>query len=95
MRLTFKELKQYPVETVSGVVLGYVHEIVLEDETQTVAQYAVRSSMFAHDCLVSRNQVVAFREGKMIVDDSVKRVQGDQSDTKKPATNPEPISMRA
>ncbi len=90
MRLTFKELKQLPVETVSGVSLGHVHEIVFEDVGQQIVQYAVRSSVFAHDYLINHTQVVGFREGKMIVEDTVKRVEKDRSE-EKPSMNPEPI----
>ncbi len=95
MRLSFKELKQYSVETQSGVSLGHVHEIMLEDETQTIAQYAVRSFVFGHDYLVSRNQVIAFRDGKIIVDDAVKENLVNTPDVENPIPKAGPIQMRS
>lgn len=95
-RLTYKQLKGLSVETVSGSVLGHVHDLVLEMDGQLVAQYVVRASVLrGQEYLVSRDQVVRFEVGRLVVDDSVRQAEGRSSDIrKKISLQPEPLAMR-
>jgi len=79
MRLTLKQLRGLHVETVSGVSLGHVHDLVLEIDGQLVAQYFVKSSLFGNkEYLIGRDQVVRFEEKKMIVDDTVRTIEVEE-----------------
>ena len=72
MRIHLSELKRLSVETKSGNVLGKIKDIVFEIDGQLIAQYIVKSSMIGgKEYIINRDQVVNFKDGKMIVDDSV------------------------
>jgi len=87
-------LKKLIVETQSGIKLGKVCDLVLETDGQTVLQYEVCGGLFcSKKYLISRNQVVRFEEGKIIVDDSVKKLVVN-SETVKENVNVEPALMR-
>ncbi len=84
MRLTLKQLKHYSVETVSGVKLGHVSDIVLDTDGQMIAQYEVKESIIsAKEYLIGRDQIARFEDKKIIVDDNVIR---------KEITAPEPAT---
>ena len=94
MRIDFKTLKRLSVETVSGTVLGHVHEIEIEIEGHLIAQYKVKSSFLGQsNYLVSRTQVISIDNKKMIVDDDV-AVVTNRSPLKVPAPGMEPIVSR-
>lgn len=64
------------VETVSGIKLGGVCDLVFETDGQTVLQYEVcRCCWCRQRLLINRSQVVRFEEKKMVVDDAVKPVE--------------------
>jgi len=72
MRINFKQLKVLDVETVSGLALGHIYDIVFEIEGQLVAQYIVKPSIISSkEYLVSRDQIVRFEKNRIIVDDNV------------------------
>ena len=76
MRLTFKQLKQMTVETVSGEKLGRVC-MYFETDGQTILQYEVcKCCWFGQKFLINRSQVVRFEDKKMVVDDTVTSVDG-------------------
>lgn len=96
MRLSLKQLKSLSVETVSGVALGHVHDVVLQTDGQLVAQYIVKSSMIrGNEYVVSRDQVVRFEEKRLVVDDTVSATN-ESPDTKSSTIriSPKPIAMR-
>jgi len=83
MRVTLRQLKKMGVETVSGVKLGRVCDVVFETDGQTVLQYEVcRCCWFGQRLLINRSQVVGFEEKKMIVDDAVKLVEAKSEKVK-------------
>lgn len=76
MRFTFKQLKKFSVDTVSGTHLGKVQDVVLDSEGQLVLQYVVNSALIGgQEYLISRDSVVRFEENKLIVDDGIVKVQ--------------------
>lgn len=94
MRIPFKQLKKYSVETSSGVRLGYVRDIVLESEGQMIAQYEVRPYLFSYKkYLISRDQIVRFENDKMIVDDNL-ALEKSKIQEEKPVPKAEPVLMR-
>ncbi|MFA6427868.1 MAG: PRC-barrel domain-containing protein [Candidatus Magasanikbacteria bacterium] len=95
MRLSYKQLKELSVETVSGKKLGHVNDVIFEIEGQLVAQYVVKPSMISNaKLLVNRTQVVKFEKEKLIVDDSVGSETEKAKEEQQPASSPEPIAMR-
>ncbi len=96
MRLTSRQLARLKVETKSGASLGHVAECVVETEGQMIAQYRVRASLLKHrEYLVSRDQVVAIDDKRMVVEDAVKAqgIVASRADNKF-ATGIEPATMR-
>ena len=94
MRLTFKQLKKLTVETLSGTVLGRVHDIVFDIDGQNIIQYIVKSGTINPDeSLVSRDQVVRFEEKKMVVYDTASRKK-ERTLEKILETLPQGVSMR-
>ncbi|HAT03429.1 MAG TPA: hypothetical protein DCS29_01465 [Candidatus Magasanikbacteria bacterium] len=95
MKINLKQLKQLPVETQSGVVLGKVHDVILQTDGQLVAQYIVKSSVFGkREYIVSRDQVVQFEQDKMIVDDTTLTEQNKTEEkNEQSVSTPEPIAM--
>ncbi|OGH71706.1 MAG: hypothetical protein A2921_02905 [Candidatus Magasanikbacteria bacterium RIFCSPLOWO2_01_FULL_43_20b] len=75
MRITYKQLKKLPVETKSGKYLGRLRDIVFEIDEQIVVQYGVSPSLLSgKKYLISREQVLNISAEKVVVDDSVMRV---------------------
>ncbi|MBU0596887.1 PRC-barrel domain-containing protein [Patescibacteria group bacterium] len=94
MRITLKQLKNLDVETLSGTKLGHVFDLVMEIDEQFIAQYEVRSSVLStKNYLISRDQVVRFESGKMVVDDSV-ALEYCEPIKEKTSARPEPAVMR-
>jgi len=95
MRITLKELKKYTVQTSSGQKLGKVSDIVLDVDSQMVAQYEVRSGCInTKKYLVNRDQVVRFEPGMLIVDDGLVK-QGKKDPVKgESGVKMEPVVMR-
>jgi sporulation protein YlmC with PRC-barrel domain len=94
MRMSLKQLKSLGVETISGVKLGHVVDVILEIDGQLVAQYEVKSSFLNNKSyLVSRDQVVRFEAEKMVVDDNIVIAGGKVKEGKR-EVRPEPVAMR-
>lgn len=94
MRIDFKILKRLSVETVSGTILGHVHELEIEIDGHLIVQYKVKSSILGQrHYFINRAQVVSIDDKKMIVDDSVAKVTSG-SRLKASAPGVEPVSMR-
>lgn len=99
MRLTLKQLKQLSVETVDGIVLGFVSDVIFETEGQLIVQYVVKESLLKHinqkEYLISRDQIVRFEEKRLLVDSSVKlEKESDGVKKKVKPFSPKPIPMR-
>lgn len=95
MRLTIKQLKQLSVQTISGMVLGHVHDVIFEIEGQLVAQYIVRPSLVSrNEYVINRDQVVRFEAERLLVDDSVSAASAPADDVKGIGVSPNPIAMR-
>jgi len=72
MRLTSKQLRKMPVETMSGTKLGKIQEVIMDVENQMVVQYEVKHTGISGDnYLINRDQVARFEEKKMVVYDTV------------------------
>lgn len=69
MRITFKEIKKLSVETLSGVELGHVIDVVIDGDGQHIIQYEVKRTLKS-TFLISRDQVARFEEEKMVVYDT-------------------------
>lgn len=78
MRISFKRLKQLPVETASGFRLGRVLDCILEVDGQLVAQYVVRAHLFAEDRLIGRDQVLSMTSERMVVEDRLLKPSIDE-----------------
>ena len=78
MRIAMTQLKKMGVETVSGVKLGRVCDVIFETDGQTILQYEVCGGLFCCGVkyLINRSQIVRFEEKKMIVEDTVTGVEG-------------------
>ena len=97
MKFNLKQLKKMKVETVSGMELGKVFDIVFDAETQLVVQYEARLSFLTtKKYLINRDQVIQFKEDKMIVDDAVVResVEQDVLAQRGAGVDMEPVAMR-
>jgi sporulation protein YlmC with PRC-barrel domain len=78
MFLTHKQIVGLPVETKSGLLLGKIKSFKIDNETQTVLQYTVKSRSLIgkllserdQELIIHRNQVISINEEKMIVEDS-------------------------
>jgi sporulation protein YlmC with PRC-barrel domain len=72
MRLTSKQLKKMQVETISGIKLGKIQEVIMDIENQMLVQYDVKASGLAKEnYLVNRDQIARFEPKKIIVYDTV------------------------
>ncbi|MFH1207687.1 MAG: PRC-barrel domain-containing protein [Patescibacteria group bacterium] len=92
MSLTAKQLIGLPVYTQSGEHLGKVSDFVVDQESQSIRQYSVRSrdligELLQRDLLISRDQVLQVTEEKMTVEDSV---LAEAELKKQPANKPVP-----
>ena len=95
MRLTVKQLKSLSVSTQSGVLLGHIHDIVVDSSGQLVVQYMVKSSLIGGvEYLVSRDQIVRFEEKRIIVDDSFSAERHKEERKKSMRVSPKPVAMR-
>ena len=70
MRLRFKQIKKYTVQTLSGTVLGNIVDIVFNVDGQDIVQYEVRQGISRKTVLISRDQIVRFDEGVVVVYDT-------------------------
>lgn len=74
--MNLRQLKKMNVETVSGVKLGRVCDVVFETDGQSVLQYEVsKCCLLGKKHLVNRVQIVRFEEKKMVVEDTVSHVE--------------------
>ncbi|HLD31274.1 MAG TPA: PRC-barrel domain-containing protein [Patescibacteria group bacterium] len=69
MRLSWRKLLGLTVQTESGEKLGRIIDVIMDTEGQFVVQYECRS--LTKKNLFSRDQVVRFEKGKMVVKDAV------------------------
>jgi len=93
MRFDLKQLKKMIVETKSGMRLGRVFSIIFDTELQNILQYEVGNYFNKKQYLVNRDQIVKFTENKMIVEDSVKKVEVEEEKVSAQA-KAEPAMMR-
>lgn len=95
MRLQLKQLKSLPVETVSGTLLGRVHDVTLETDGQLIAQYRVKSSVISQkEYIIGRDQIVRMDEKNILVDDAVDKETHTAKPVKRASISPEPVAMR-
>jgi len=94
MRFSLVQLKKMIVETESGMRLGRVFNIIFDTEGQDVLQYEVGNYFNKNQYLVNRGQVVKFEEGKMIVEDSVKKVVAEEIVEEKAKVEMGAVAMR-
>ncbi|MFZ2190047.1 MAG: hypothetical protein WA057_01000 [Candidatus Magasanikiibacteriota bacterium] len=77
MRISLKQFKKLIVETKLGIKLGFVKDMVLDTEGQNILQYEV-GSLVGKKHLVSREQVLNIDSEKMVVEDSVLKINNDE-----------------
>ena len=70
MRLRFTQIKKSTVQTLSGTVLGNIVDIVFNVDGQDIVQYEVRQGISRKTVLISRDQIVRFDEGVVVVYDT-------------------------
>lgn len=94
MIVDLKHLLGLSVETKSGEHIGRIHAVLMDVESQTVAQYEVRrpgilKEFLAPDLLVHRNQVLSLTKEKMVVDDLLlPKSEKEPGITRFPASSP-------
>lgn len=76
MRYRDKELRNVPVETKSGTVLGKLSGYVMDSGSHKVIQYVVKkahplSKILPSELLVHSDQVISIERERIVVDDSV------------------------
>lgn len=74
MIINFAKLKNLPVKTKSGTLLGNVSDIELDCDSQEVVKYlVVRKNLLIPTAkfLIDRQQIIAIRSDEIIVDDAV------------------------
>lgn len=92
MRILFSEFKKKRVETQSGVYVGRVMDIVLDEDQFSIVQFKVRRPLPSRTVLmVHLGQVKRIEEKRMIVLDAVVRKEMTSSETPIPAA-PEPVA---
>ncbi|MFA5052293.1 MAG: PRC-barrel domain-containing protein [Patescibacteria group bacterium] len=94
MRMSAKQLVGLATYTQAGDHLGKVSDIVIDPETHTVQQYAIRShdligELLQRDLLVSADQVISISEEKMVVEDAV---VAERDQKKQPERKPIPAA---
>ncbi len=90
MRIPFKQLKKMPVETVSGIKLGKIQEIIMDIENQMVVQYEIKAiGISSEKYLINRDQIARFEAKKVIVYDTVIKKREKKTSPPLPAI-PEP-----
>jgi len=76
MLIDLKQLKNLPVETESGLVLGHVHNLILETDILSLKQIAVNANkliIISNDLLINADQIISITAEKIIVNDNVKK----------------------
>lgn len=75
MILRYQQLLHLPVETISGLKLGFIIAFDVETEQQVVTRYYVRAGLlarpFASELIISASQVVSLTNEKMVVEEAV------------------------
>ncbi len=71
-----REMIGLPVETVSGISLGKLTDLEIDENSQMVKAYQVQTSrllpgFLSDNLLVGRDQVVSVSNKKIVVDDSM------------------------
>ncbi|KKR04070.1 MAG: hypothetical protein UT32_C0035G0005 [Parcubacteria group bacterium GW2011_GWC2_39_14] len=93
MLIDFKQLKNLPVKTESGILLGYVNDFTLETETLSLKQINVNTNkllVFSDDLLISSEQIVSITTEKIVVQESVKKIPVAENPAQK--ISPEPAT---
>lgn len=83
MMMTWKHLRNLPVETQSGERLGRVVDAELDAESHVITTYIVRPSRIAQQLVrselrVRRSQVVSITTERMVVEDAVRGVRTEK-----------------
>jgi uncharacterized protein YrrD len=76
MLMDFKTLRDLPVETETGLMLGHVHDIIVETNSLVIKQIAVNHHkliMLDDDILISTEQIISVTEQKIVVADNIKK----------------------
>lgn len=76
MYLTARKIKNLPVVTKSGRILGKVKDLEINSETQTISKYLVKSDklmerLIDQELLIDAGQVISLTEKELVVDDAV------------------------
>lgn len=79
MRYRDKELRNVPVETRSGTVLGKLSGYVMDSESHKVIQYVVKKAhplakILPSELFVHSDQVISIGLERIVVDDAVETV---------------------
>ena len=69
MRITYAQLKQLPVKTVSGSILGKVKDLELDADSHQVLKYHVSEGFFAKSLLIAPNQIKSITAQAITVED--------------------------
>jgi sporulation protein YlmC with PRC-barrel domain len=69
--MSWSQLKNLPVETLTGKKLGHVIGLVIDPETHDVVQYEVKQGLgfSRHALLIGASQVISISVEKMTVED--------------------------
>lgn len=79
MVLENQDLINLPVYTKSGQNLGRINHFEIEEDSQTIIRYYVKSGLiqglWKKQLIIQRSQVISINKEKMVVEDSVKQAE--------------------
>jgi len=96
MRIRGKELKKVKVYTESGMFLGIVSDVEIDNTTATVVHFFVQSAnpiagLFEDALMIHRDDVIDLNKKQMVVKDQAgKRVQADDEIAVQPQSESAP-----
>ncbi len=81
MTITGQQIKNLPVVTKSGQILGKVKDIEINIETQNISKYIIKSNQITKrlagkELIISPGQVISIDDQKMIVEDGTVKDRG-------------------
>lgn len=78
MKITYRKLHELPVETESGVYLGHVSDLIIDNENLQILQLEVQDKKWLTSekkMLVGVSQVINISDTKIVVQDTLLEVE--------------------
>ncbi|MCX6785241.1 MAG: PRC-barrel domain-containing protein [Candidatus Komeilibacteria bacterium] len=76
MQLSVRRIKNLPVGTKSGQILGKIKDFEVNSETQAISKYLVKSNklaplLIAPELIIDASQVISLTDKQLTVEDAV------------------------